>query len=140
MLTQIARYRFLIIFLILFISVATIPAPFSYSHYHEPPYYLYFLIIFTNTLIFLITTKKLIVAEKIVYAALISMLALFSEHFLTLEILASMYGHDPFYGELNAPDVLEHIVFYCATQCISIGLFVLWLHYKKPVYPDRADL
>lgn len=128
------HYRFIIIFLILVFAVTNIPSPFSFRHYEDPPIVLYFLITIASCLIYLIPSAKFIIAEKFLYAFLVSCMALFCGTIATVVILAPIYGYDPNFDTLRAPIVLENILFYSFTDLFGIGLFWIWLKYRKEIY------
>ena len=131
---NIIQYRFIIIFIILVFAVTNIDSPFSFRHYENPPILLYFLITVASCLLHLISSSKFIIAEKIFYAFIVSCVALFCGAFVTEIILEPIYGYEPNFETLQSPVILENILFYLFTNLFSIGLFWIWLKYRKEIY------
>lgn len=126
--------RFVLIFIILIVAIMTVQSPFSFHHYEYPPILLYLLITILNALIYLILSSKLIVAEKILYAFVVSSLALFGGTIFTEIILESIYGHDVNFDTLQSPIMLQNILFYFFTNLFCITTFWIWLKYRKEIY------
>ena len=120
---KLAKYRFVLILVILLLAVITIQAPYSFRHYENPPIFYYFLITFTNCLLYLIPTTKFIIAEKIFYAFLVSCFSLLIGTITGEIILAPIYGYDSNFNTLQSPEILENILFYFFTTMSGIGLF-----------------
>jgi hypothetical protein len=129
---MIIKFRLLVVAVFTVVCSIFVDSPF---HGYYLPFGLIYLLTFSGLLFFLIPTDKFIWAEKIVYTILMSVIALLTATFITHVILGSLYGYDSdFYDELKSPHLLENLVFYSSTYLVGIGLFSIWLKYKKPVY------
>lgn len=134
MIERLIKYRlFFIVILLLFCTIFT-ESPYDVGYYREPSYLPYFLITLMNLLIYLIPTDKLIFAEKITYSIIISFIGLIFGIGFTLAICSLMYGYDSNLDELQSPTLLENALFYFITNFSGIGIFAVWLKYKKPIY------
>lgn len=134
MIKNIIKYRFILILLILFFAVINIESPFSYRHYENEPILLYFLITISNCLIYIIPSSKFIIAEKVFYAFLVSCISLVFGTGITGMILVPIYGSDPNFDTLQSPIILNNLLFYFSTNLFGIGLFWIWLKYRKEIY------
>jgi len=132
MIKIIDKYRLIFIGIFLVFCSVIVESPF---HGYFPPLIFIFLSTVAVSLFYLIPTDKLILAEKIVYSFLVSVVALFGGTIITELILGTIYGYDSdFYDELRSPHILENLLFYFFTNLISIGIFSIWIKYKKNIY------
>ncbi|MDR6967789.1 hypothetical protein J2X31_001801 [Flavobacterium arsenatis] len=134
MIKSLIKYRILLIILVLIWCLIFVDSPYYGNNYGNPPVHIYFFVTFINLLIYLIPTDKLILAEKIFYAFLVSILTLLGGGLFVEAILGKIYGYDPFHDELLSPPLLANLLFYFVTNFSGILIFVLWLKYKKPIY------
>ena len=128
--------KFRIFFIILLLSFCSIffESPYHADYYGEPAYLFYFLITLINILVYLIPTEKLIFTEKFVYAGIISCVVLIGVGMLVEKILGLIYGYDSNWDELKSPAILDSALFYFISCFSGIGIFKIWLKYKKPIY------
>lgn len=131
---NISHYRFVILFIIFVFAVTNIQSPFSFRHYESQPILFYFLIAIISCLIYLVPTSKFIFAEKLIYALLVSCIALFCATIVTEIILAPIYGYDPNFDTLQSPVILQNVLFYFFTHLFAIGIFRIWLKNRKEIY------
>ena len=104
-------------------------------HGYYPPFGMIFTAIFISLIFYLLPNEKFILAEKIVYSFLMSIVSTIIGVIATHLILGSIYGYDVnYYDELQSPEVLENLVFYFITLLTGISLFAIWLKYKNPIY------
>jgi hypothetical protein len=129
MINKIEQYKIIIIAIFLVLSSVIFESPF---HGYFPPLMLIFLLTVSFLLFYLFSTDKFILAEKIVYSFLVSIIALFGGVVITELILGAIYGYDTnFYDELKSPPILENLLFYFSTNFIGIGIFKIWMKYKN---------
>lgn len=127
-------YRILLIVAIGLLSVWFEVPPFHADYYSDPPFIHYFLITSTSFLIFLFPNDTFIFAEKVTYAALVSLPALLISGFLVNGVMGWMYGYDSNSGELKSAALLDSSLFYLAVNLMGIGFFKIWLRYRKPIH------
>ncbi|WP_396189093.1 hypothetical protein [Flavobacterium sp.] len=134
MIEKFIKYRILFIIVFLIACTFRFESPYHGDYYGEPPYGLYFLITLINLLIFLIPTEKLIFTEKFIYSMIISCFVLIGGGMLVGNILGLIYGYDSNWDELKSPELLDNALFYFVTNFSGIGIFTIWLRYRKPIY------
>ncbi|AMM51458.1 hypothetical protein TH61_10115 [Rufibacter sp. DG15C] len=127
---KLSKYRLLAITISLLTAAFLIESPFAHLHYEEPRYSFYFLIIFINTILYLLPVQKIVTAEKIIYGLLIAFFSMLGGIFFTDATLGVLYGYDDYYGLLESPDLLESIIFYFTSILLSTGIFYLILKHK----------
>ena len=98
-------------------------SPYHVNYYEEPNYLLYFLITFSNLLIYLIPTDKISISEKFVYASIISLITLFVTSIFVEKIMGLIFGYDSNYDELKSPEILDGLLFYFISNFGGIGIF-----------------
>lgn len=128
--------KFRIFFIILLLSYCSIflESPYHSNYYRGPSYLFYLLITTINILIYLIPTDKLIFIEKFVYAIIISVISIVSVGMVVEKIMGLIYGYDLNWDELKSPATLDNALFYFISNFSGIGIFKIWLKYKKPIY------
>jgi hypothetical protein len=131
---KLIEFRSIFIVIICFLCVRFEVPPFHVYYYSEPPFIHYFLITLTNILIYLFPTDKLIFFEKLIYASIVSIIALIAGGIIVGETMELIYGYDSNWDELKSPELLDSVLFYLATNLIGIGIFKIWLRYRKPIY------
>jgi hypothetical protein len=134
MVEKLIKYRVFLIIIVLLFSTILIQPPFHGDYYGIPPVHLYFLVTLFNLLVYLIPTEKLIFGEKLIYAAIISCVVLIGGGMFVGLIMRLIYGSDSNWDELKSPALLDTALFYFSSNFGGIGLFALWLKYKKPIY------
>lgn len=85
-------------------------------------------------LVYLIPTEKLIFVEKLVYAGIVSIVVLIGAGIDVGQIMGWIYGYDSNWDELKSPAILDSALFYFIANFSGIGIFKIWLKYKKPIY------
>ena len=134
MIKELIKYRFLLIFIILLLSSIFIESPFNESYYGFPPISIYFAITLINLLIYLIPKYKFIIFEKVVFSIVVSIFSLIIGMLIIEKILGLIYGYNSNYDELKSPPILNSILFCFGTNLMGIGIFSIWLKYRKPIY------
>ena len=137
MIKKLIQYRIAFIILLSVCSALLIEPPIHDDYNEFPPIRLYLLITTINLLIYLIPTDKLIFAEKLTYSILISFPALIVGAIIGRAIMVLIYGYDTNWDELKSPEIVDTALFYFSTALSGIGIFKIWLKYKKPIYPMR---
>lgn len=132
MIKSIQKFRLIIITVFFVLFSLIVESPF---HGYYPPLGMIFTAIFISQLFYLLPNQKFILAEKIVYSFLMSIVAIMIGAIATHLILGSTYGYDiDYYDELKSPEVLENLVFYFITLFTGFSLFAIWSKYKNPIY------
>ncbi len=127
------KYRLLLIAIILILCSIFVESPYHGDYYGEPPYFSYFIITLVNINIYLFPTKKLSGSEKIMYSLMICWLVLITDGIFIENVLGSIYGYDPYYYELQTSPLLTNFLFWSLTNLTGIGIFAVWLKFKKEV-------
>ncbi|PDS25863.1 hypothetical protein B0A77_03595 [Flavobacterium branchiophilum] len=131
---KIFKYKIYISVLLILLSVFYVPSPYHVNYYAEPSYFIYFKINFFILFINIYFTNKLILVEKILYAALISCIVLIVVGYLLEKFLGYTYGYDTNWDELKSPELLDNALFFLISNFIGMGFIAFWLKYKKPIY------
>lgn len=134
MITKLIKYRLLLIFIILIICTIFVESPYNGSYFGTSPILFYFFVTFSNLFIYLIPKDKFIISEKILYSILVSIISLICGTVFIEIILGYIYGHDSYYYELQSPAILNSFLFYFSTSLLGLGMFSIWLKYRKPIY------
>jgi hypothetical protein len=134
MIDRLVKYRMFFIILLLTCCSIFLESPYHGDYYGEPPFLFYFLVTLINMLVYLIPTEKLIFTEKLVYSAIISCVVLIGSGLFVDKIMGLIYGYDSNWDELKSPAVLDSAFFYFIANFSGIGIFKIWLKYKKPIY------
>jgi len=135
MIKKLIEYRVIFIVIICLLSIRFEVPPFHAYYYSDPPFIHYFVITLVNLLIFLIPVDKFIFMEKLLYAGLVSFVALVVAGIVVGETMNLIYGTDSNWDELKSPELLDSTLFYLVTCLTGIGIFKIWLRYRKPIYP-----
>lgn len=134
MVDKLIKYRIFLIIVVLLFSTILIEPPYHGDYFGTPPIHLYFFVTLFNLLVYIFPTEKLIFVEKLVFAAIVSIIVLiFGVTFVNL-IMGFIYGYDSNWDELKSPALLDTALFYFTSNFGGIGIFALWLKYKKPIY------
>lgn len=134
MLEKLIKYRIFLIIIVLLLSTILIEPPYHGDYYETPPYLLYFLVTLFNLLVYLFPKEKLIFGEKLIFASIISCIVLIGGGMFVEMIMGLIYGYDSNWDELKSPVLLDKVLFYFTTNFGGIGIFALWMKYKKPIY------
>lgn len=134
MVEKLIKYQILLIIVVLLFSTILIEPPFHGDYYGTPPNHLYFLVTLFNLLVYLFPTEKLIFGEKLIFASIISCIVLIDGGIFVETIMGLIYGYDSNWDELKSPALLDTALFYFTSNFGGIGIFALWLKYKKPTY------
>ncbi len=95
---------------------------------------IYSIITLICLLVYIIPTDRLTFTRKFVYSAIISCVVLIGGGMFVGKIMGLLFGYDSNWGELKSPALLDNSLFYFITTFSGIGIFAIWLRYKKPVY------
>ena len=125
------KYRLFLITIILLFCIKFVDSPYFGNYFENPPIYFYFFLTLTNVLIYLFPIEKLILAEKLIYAAIISCLTLIGAGLSIEKVFGLIYGYDSYYGELESPQTLTDALFYFVSNFTAIGIFALCLNRKQ---------
>ena len=134
MLEKFIKYRMFFIIAILTLCTFFVESPYHGDYYGEPPYLFYFLITLICLLAYLIPTDKLTFIGKFVFSGIISCVVLIGGGMFVEKIMGLIFGYDSNWDELKSPALLDNSLFYFITTFSGIGIFAIWLRYKKPVY------
>lgn len=131
---KILKFKLLIMLIIMTTFAVLIDAPFSFRHYENPPFIMYFAFSFITSVLYISTCRKFIFAEKIFYSVFIGILALFCSAVLGEIILGKLYGFDDNFGTLKSPLILQNFAFSLLTNIFIISIFTIWDRYRKEIY------
>jgi len=131
---KLIRYRILITLTIYSLCICYGVPPFHAYYYSEPPFIHYFLISSGTQLLYLLPSNKFLFFEKLLYASLVAIGALFVAGFLVSNAMDYLYGSDTNWDKLKSPELLDSTLFYIASYLIGIGTFTVVSRYKKPLY------
>lgn len=132
--SKLIKYRIFFIIVLLACCSLFLKSPFHGYYYNDPPYLFYFLITLFSLLVYLIPTDKLIFTEQIIYASIISCVVLIGTGIFLDKVMGLIYGYDSNWEELKSPPLLDNIFFYFISNFSGMGIFALWLKYRKPIY------
>ncbi|MBX9807873.1 MAG: hypothetical protein K2X95_08745 [Flavobacteriaceae bacterium] len=114
------------IFLIIWSLI--VDSPFQKGGVEHYLHYVIFLIILVISYLYFSIIENLILAEKIVYSFLFSILSLFIGGLITGKVLDKIYGSD---SEMYLSIEIANLIFYFLINLLLIGFTMLFLKYKK---------
>jgi hypothetical protein len=134
MIKKLIEYRVIFVIIICLLSIRLEVPPFHVYYYSYPPILHYFLINLINLLIFLVPVDKFIFMEKVLFAGIVSIVASIFALIVVGYLMDLIYGSDSNWDELKSPELLDSTLFYVVTYLFGVGIFKIWLRYRKPIY------
>ncbi|MFY0481530.1 hypothetical protein ACI6PS_02910 [Flavobacterium sp. PLA-1-15] len=115
------KFRLLIIFIFLFVWSFLVESPFQKGGMDQNMHYMIYFLTVIIAYLFLVPQSypKFIVAEKILYSFLISIIALIIGGSGTGSLLELLYGSD---YEFKSDAIISNLIFYFLTTFTSFGL------------------
>ena len=87
-----------------------------------------------NLLIFLVPVDKFIFVEKLVFGGIVTIVTSMLTVIVVGNVMRLIYGTDSNWDELKSPELLDSTLFYLVNYLFGVGIFKIWLRYRKPIY------
>jgi hypothetical protein len=134
MIRKLIEYRVIFVVIICLLSIKFEAPPFHLYYYRDPPIMHYFLINLINLLIFLVPVDKFIFVEKLVFGGIVTIVTSMLTVIVVGNVMRLIYGTDSNWDELKSPELLDSTLFYLVNYLFGVGIFKIWLRYRKPIY------